>query len=184
MVGNENEGFFYPTLGGVANSIDFYPPPGAEPAHGCTQIGFGMASAVVDGTSLVQHINLGMPDAPIGPHETKMPVQVEEPQLPQHPAPAQSRRGSHSPHTCPHTTTPLPEPPPDLQFLLQALLLHSAVAGVLAYDKYEKLLVKLPPEMALLRTYPHSNTPVAAPEAASEVPITNDVHGEKVILGD
>ena len=41
----------------------------------------------------------------------------------------------------------------------------------------------LPPEMALLRTYPHTNAPVSVPEVAGEVHISHDVHGDKVKCG-
>ena len=66
---------------------------------------------------------------------------------------------------------------------VQALSLHSAAANALTHKKYEELVTMLPPEMALLRTYPHTNAPVSVPEGAGEVHISHDVHGDKVKCG-
>lgn len=74
LVGNDHQGYFYPALAGVANSIDYYPAEGADPSHGCVQIALGLGNTVVDGVPAVQHINLGKPNKPAGPSESMMPV--------------------------------------------------------------------------------------------------------------
>jgi len=136
LVGAEHEGYFYPTLGGVANSIDFYPPDGGEPSHGCAQVSLGLGSAVVDGMPSVQHFNLGMPNKVTGPDEAAMPV--------------------------------------------TALHLAAAAAPFAFSDSDAK--VQLPPEFSVMRTFPRTATVEAAPEAASAVPLTHDVHGEQVVF--
>ena len=40
-MGEERGGHYYPTLAGVANSIDFYPRPHTLPDHGCAQLALG-----------------------------------------------------------------------------------------------------------------------------------------------
>uniref|UniRef100_A0A6S9V7X9 Pyruvate phosphate dikinase AMP/ATP-binding domain-containing protein n=1 Tax=Chrysotila carterae TaxID=13221 RepID=A0A6S9V7X9_CHRCT len=84
IVGTEQDGYYYPTLAGVANSIDFYPPSNAEPQHGCAQIALGLGSAVVDGMPCVQHLNLGLPSRPVGADESMMPVTALDLSAPVH----------------------------------------------------------------------------------------------------
>jgi hypothetical protein len=47
VVGEERDGHYYPTLAGVANSIDFYPRPHTLPDHGCAQLALGLGFGVV-----------------------------------------------------------------------------------------------------------------------------------------
>jgi hypothetical protein len=74
LVGTDHQGYFYPALAGVANSIDYYPAEGADPSHGCVQLALGLGNTVVDGVPAVQHINLGKPNKPAGPSEDMIPV--------------------------------------------------------------------------------------------------------------
>ena len=57
------DGYFHPTLAGVANSVDFYPLPHTAPAHGCASIALGLGKSVVDGSAAV-HFSLGDPSRP------------------------------------------------------------------------------------------------------------------------
>jgi len=72
VVGTEQEGFFYPTIAGVANSVDFYPPPDGEGSHGCAQVALGLGDTVVDGVPSVLNFNLGTPHLASGPEEDKL----------------------------------------------------------------------------------------------------------------
>ena len=72
-MGEERDGHFYPTLAGVANSIDFYPRPHTLPEHGCAQLALGLGFGVVDNMPSM-HISLGDPTTPAGFHEGEMSV--------------------------------------------------------------------------------------------------------------
>ena len=65
--------YFYPTLAGVANSVDFYPLPHTSSVHGCAQIGLGLGSAVVDNAPAV-HFSLGDPWTLTGYDESALTV--------------------------------------------------------------------------------------------------------------
>ena len=65
--------YFYPTLAGVANSVDFYPLPHTSSIHGCAQIGLGLGSAVVDNAPAV-HFSLGDPWTLTGYDESALTV--------------------------------------------------------------------------------------------------------------
>ena len=67
------DGYFHPTLAGVANSVDFYPLPHTAPAHGCASIALGLGKSVVDGSAAV-HFSLGDPGALTGPDAATLPV--------------------------------------------------------------------------------------------------------------
>jgi len=49
LVGDTHGDYFYPSLAGVANAVDFYPLPHTKSEHGCAQLGFGLGHTVVDG---------------------------------------------------------------------------------------------------------------------------------------
>lgn len=65
VVGHERDGHYYPTLAGVANSVDFYPRPHTLPDHGCAQLALGLGFGVVDNMPSI-HISLGDPSTPAG----------------------------------------------------------------------------------------------------------------------
>jgi len=65
---DESGNYFYPTLAGVANSVDFYPQPHTATSHGCAQLGLGLGVSVVDNTPAV-HFSLSDPRALTGPPE-------------------------------------------------------------------------------------------------------------------
>jgi len=67
------DGFFYPTLAGVANSVDFYPLPHTSSTHGCAQVGLGLGSSVVDGSPAI-HFSLGDMSSLNGPDPADLPV--------------------------------------------------------------------------------------------------------------
>jgi hypothetical protein len=46
LVGDTHGDYFYPTLAGVANAVDFYPLPHTKSEHGCAQLGFGLGHTV------------------------------------------------------------------------------------------------------------------------------------------
>ena len=58
--------YFYPTLAGVANSVDFYPQPHTSSQHGCAQLGLGLGVSVVENTPAV-HFSLSDPRTLLGP---------------------------------------------------------------------------------------------------------------------
>ena len=130
LVGRADEAgeYFYPTLAGVANSLDFYPLPHTHAHHGCAQIGLGLGSSVVDNTPAV-HFPLADPRSPTGPSE--LPVTA---------------------------------------------LSLSATPGS------DSLIVALPDAVdAALQTVPKASDVSLAP-GLSTVPLTTDVHGEKVVF--
>eukprot|EP00320_Phaeocystis_rex_P020555 CAMPEP_0119066418 /NCGR_PEP_ID=MMETSP1178-20130426/8965_1 /TAXON_ID=33656 /ORGANISM="unid sp, Strain CCMP2000" /LENGTH=1126 /DNA_ID=CAMNT_0007048017 /DNA_START=54 /DNA_END=3434 /DNA_ORIENTATION=+ len=64
VVGEERGDHFYPSLAGVANSVDFYPRPHTLPEHGCAQLALGLGFGVVDNMPSM-HVSLGDPSSPI-----------------------------------------------------------------------------------------------------------------------
>jgi len=68
-----SDGYFYPTLAGVANSVDFYPLPHTSSAHGCAQLALGLGSGVVDNEEAV-HFSLGDTSHLTGSELTSLPV--------------------------------------------------------------------------------------------------------------
>jgi len=122
--------YFYPTLAGVANSLDFYPLPHTGAQHGCAQVGLGFGSAVVDNTPAV-HFSLADPSTLTGPRE--LPV--------------------------------------------TALDLHATPGSA-------ELITTLGGEAAqsALSMVPRPAGISLAPEAARAVPLTSDVHGERVVF--
>lgn len=136
VVGEERDGHYYPTLAGVANSIDFYPRPHTLPDHGCAQLALGLGFGVVDNMPSM-HISLGDPKLPIsGFVEGGMSV---------------------------------------------AALDLSAKPGSM-----NEQLVQLAPAtgaaLLALTTVPKLGASVPAPQAMTSVPLTQDVHGEKVVF--
>lgn len=49
VVGAWHGTLFYPTVGGVARSLDFWPQPGSDRNDGVAQVAFGLGKTVVDG---------------------------------------------------------------------------------------------------------------------------------------
>jgi len=122
--------YFYPTLAGVANSVDFYPLPHTSSIHGCVEIGLGLGAGVVDNNPAV-HFSLG----------------------------------DH--HTLTGPTDALPVTALDL----------SAKPGS------SELLVSLDDAASTaLTTLPRPSDIELAPEAAMSVPLSMDVHGERVVF--
>lgn len=140
VVGDVHGDHFYPSLAGVANSIDFYPRPHTQPEDGCAQLRLGLGFGVVDNLPSV-HLSLGDPANPTGYAEGEMQVSA-----------------------------------------LNLAARPGAAAGE------DSLLVSLPAESgaaaAALTTVPRlsAGSVVAAPEAASSVPLSHDVHGERVVF--
>ncbi len=54
IVGHAHGDHFYPDIAGVAESFDFYPPPGVEPGDGVASIGYGLGKYIVDGSTGVR----------------------------------------------------------------------------------------------------------------------------------
>ena len=123
--------YFYPTLAGVANSVDFYPLPHTAPTHGCAQVGLGLGAGVVDNVPAT-HFSLGDTTALTGPALSELKVTALD---------LAARPGSSD------------------------------------------LLVSLSDatDSALL-TIPRPSGIQLAPEAARAVPLTQDVHGERVVF--
>lgn len=53
VCGSEDQGFFFPTLSGVARSLNFYPIGYEKPEDGIAKIAFGLGKAVVDGEQVL-----------------------------------------------------------------------------------------------------------------------------------
>lgn len=49
ICGTEDQGYFFPTLSGVARSVNFYPLGYEKPEDGVAKLAFGLGKAVVDG---------------------------------------------------------------------------------------------------------------------------------------
>ena len=54
ICGSEDHGYFYPTLSGVARSVNFYPIGYEQPEHGVAKLAFGLGKAVVDGENVLR----------------------------------------------------------------------------------------------------------------------------------
>ena len=123
--------FFYPTLAGVANSLDFYPLPHTAPTHGCAQVGLGLGAGVVDNNPAT-HFSLGDPTTLTGPKMAKLPV----------------------------TALDLSAGPGSSELVVT--LADAADSALLTVRKSSGIEL--------------------APEASRSVPLTQDVHGEKVVF--
>ena len=123
--------YYYPSLGGVANSVDFYPRPNTSPLNGCASVGLGLGASVVDGMPAV-HFSLGDTAALSGPSPTTLPVM------------ALDLTANPTTRSC-------------------VITLPDAAEAALA-------ILPKPSEIHM------------APEAATTVPLTTDVHGERVVF--
>jgi len=56
VCGSEDSGFFFPTISGVARSLNFYPIGEEKPEDGVAKIAFGLGKAVVDGEQSLMFI--------------------------------------------------------------------------------------------------------------------------------
>jgi hypothetical protein len=65
--------YFFPTMAGVANSLDFYPLPHTSSTNGCAQVALGLGTGVVDNTPAV-HFSLADPTTLTGPDTSNLPV--------------------------------------------------------------------------------------------------------------
>lgn len=54
VCGTEDQGFFFPTLSGVARSENFYPIGNEKSTDGIVQLAFGLGKAVVDGEQILR----------------------------------------------------------------------------------------------------------------------------------
>ncbi|MCQ2133851.1 MAG: phosphoenolpyruvate synthase [Bacteroidales bacterium] len=54
ICGSEDNGYFYPTLSGVARSVNFYPIGYELPEDGVVKLAFGLGKAVVDGENVLR----------------------------------------------------------------------------------------------------------------------------------
>ena len=54
VCGSEQDGFFYPTISGVARSLNFYPIGDEKPEDGVVKIAYGLGKAVVEGEKVLQ----------------------------------------------------------------------------------------------------------------------------------
>ena len=54
ICGTEDRGYFFPTLSGVARSVNFYPLGHETPEDGVAKIAFGLGKAVVDGDQVLR----------------------------------------------------------------------------------------------------------------------------------
>jgi len=54
ICGSEDKGYFYPTLSGVARSVNFYPIGYEQPEQGVAKVAFGLGKAVVDGEQVLR----------------------------------------------------------------------------------------------------------------------------------
>ena len=54
ICGSEDSGYFFPTLSGVARSLNFYPIGYERPEDGIAKIAFGLGKAVVDGEQVLR----------------------------------------------------------------------------------------------------------------------------------
>ncbi len=54
VCGSEQDGFFYPTISGVARSVNFYPIGDERPEDGVVKIAYGLGKAVVEGEKVLQ----------------------------------------------------------------------------------------------------------------------------------
>jgi CheY-like chemotaxis protein len=54
ICGSEDKGYFFPTLSGVARSVNFYPIGYEKPEDGVAKVAFGLGKAVVDGDQVLR----------------------------------------------------------------------------------------------------------------------------------
>ena len=54
ICGSEDQGYFFPTLSGVARSLNFYPIGYERPEEGIAKVAFGLGKAVVDGEQVLR----------------------------------------------------------------------------------------------------------------------------------
>ncbi len=54
ICGSEDHGYFYPTMSGVARSVNFYPIGYERAEHGVAKVAFGLGKAVVDGEQVLR----------------------------------------------------------------------------------------------------------------------------------
>ena len=54
ICGSEDGGYFFPTLSGVARSVNFYPVGYEKPEEGIVKLAFGLGKAVVDGEQVLR----------------------------------------------------------------------------------------------------------------------------------
>ena len=54
ICGSEDQGYFFPTISGVARSVNFYPLGYETPEDGVAKIAFGLGKAVVDGDQVLR----------------------------------------------------------------------------------------------------------------------------------
>lgn len=54
VCGSEDKGYYFPTLSGVARSINFYPIGYEKPEDGMVKLAFGLGKAVVDGEKVLR----------------------------------------------------------------------------------------------------------------------------------
>ena len=69
--GTEDSGYFFPTLSGVARSVNFYPIGYEKPEEGVVKLAYGLGKAVVDGEQVLR----------FSPHYPKNILQTSTPQL-------------------------------------------------------------------------------------------------------
>ena len=71
ICGSEHEGLYYPTLSGVARSVNFYPIGNEKPEDGIVDLAFGLGKTVVDGGNSLR----------FSPKFPKKILQLSEPKL-------------------------------------------------------------------------------------------------------
>ena len=54
ICGSEDKGYFFPTLSGIARSVNFYPIGYEKPEDGVAKVAFGLGKAVVDGDQVLR----------------------------------------------------------------------------------------------------------------------------------
>lgn len=54
VCGEEEQGYFFPTISGVARSINFYPVGYEQPEDGIVKVAYGLGKAVVDGEQVLR----------------------------------------------------------------------------------------------------------------------------------
>ena len=54
ICGTEDSGYYFPTLSGIARSVNFYPVGYEKPEEGIAKIAFGLGKAVVDGEQVLR----------------------------------------------------------------------------------------------------------------------------------
>ncbi len=71
ICGSEDNGYYYPTLSGVARSVNFYPVGREKSEEGIIKLAFGLGKAVVDGEQVLR----------FSPAHPKNAVQLSTPEL-------------------------------------------------------------------------------------------------------